>query len=119
MYPYLFSSAVVRYISFGVDQDKVRSGNLTYSEWVPENNTLIYQYKNGVNKRVLLYGAPVHFIKGIQNSEGIWVPADNRKVNGRFLDIESTAVVIGYPVSGEFLFGMITHNGIGYTMARF
>ncbi|MDQ1252839.1 MAG: hypothetical protein QG646_1975, partial [Euryarchaeota archaeon] len=51
------------------------NGNLTDSEWVPESNTLIYQYKSGVKKRVFLEGEPVHFIKGIENSDGIWVPA--------------------------------------------
>ena len=41
-----------------------------------ENNTIIYQYKNGVKKRVFLEGKPVHFVKGRQNSEGIWIPTD-------------------------------------------
>lgn len=109
----------VRYVSFGVDPDQECNGNLTDSEWTPENNTLIYQYKNGVKKRVFLEGAPVHFIKGIKNSDGIWVPAGSREVNGTFLDLESTAVVIEDPVSGEFLFEMVTYSDTRYTMARF
>ncbi len=109
----------VRYISFGVDPDQDCNGNFSDSEWIHENNTLIYQYKNGVKKRVFLEGAPIHIIKGVQNSEGIWIPAGSREVNGTFLDLESTAVVIEDPVSGEFLFEMVTNNGTRYTMARF
>jgi hypothetical protein len=109
----------VRYISFGVDPDKECNGNLTDSEWVSENNTLIYQYKNGVKKRVFLKGTPVHFIKGIRNSEGIWIPTGSQESNETSLALESAAVVIEYPVSGEFLFEMVTHNGTRYTMSRF
>ncbi|HOW14788.1 hypothetical protein [Methanosarcina sp.] len=108
----------VRYISFGVDPDQECNGNLTDSEWVPENNTLIYQYKNGVKKRVFIEGAPVHFIKGIENSEGIWVPAGSQESN-ETLDLENTAVLIEYPVSGEFIFEMVSYNGTRYTMTRF
>ena len=109
----------VRYISFGVDPDQECNGNLTDSGWVLENNTLIYQYKNGVKKRVLLEGKPIHFIKGIQNSEGIWIPAESQDSSQTASVLESTGVVIEYPVSGEFLFEMVTRNGIKYTMARF
>lgn len=108
----------VRYVSFGVDPDQERNGNLTDSEWVIENNTLICQYKNGVKKRVFLEGAPIHFIKGIENSEGIWIPAASQE-GDETLDLQNTSVIIEYPVSGEFLFEMVTHNGTRYTMARF
>jgi len=109
----------VRYISFGVDPDQECNGNLTDSEWIPENNTLIYQYKNGVKKRVLIEGNHIHFIKGIQNSEGIWIPAESQESIQKSSVLESKAVVIEYPVSGEFLFEMVTQDGIRYTMARF
>ncbi|KKH98926.1 hypothetical protein EO95_05465 [Methanosarcina sp. 1.H.T.1A.1] len=109
----------VRYISFGVDPDQECNGNLTDSEWVPENNTLIYQYKNGVKKRMLLEGKPIHFIKGIQNSEGIWIPAESQDSSQKASVLESTGVVIEAPVSGEFRFEMVTLDGIKYTMARF
>lgn len=108
----------VRYISFGVDPDQECNGKLTDSEWIPEDNTVIYQYKNGVKKRVFLEGAPIHFIKGIRNSEGIWVPA-NQEGSETFSALENTAIVIEYPVSGEFLFEMVTHNGTRYTISRF
>lgn len=109
----------VRYISFGVDPDQECNGNLTDSEWVPENNTIIYQYKSGAKKRILLEGNPIHFIKGMKNSEGIWVPARSQDYNETFSYLESTAVVIEYPVSGEFLFEMVTQNSTRYTMSRF
>jgi hypothetical protein len=109
----------VRYISFGVDPDQECNGNLTDSEWIPENNTLIYQYNNGVKKRMLIDGKPIHFIKGIQDSEGIWVPARAQESSEAPSVLENTAVIIEYPVSGEFLFEMVTRDGIRYTMARF
>ena len=109
----------VRYISFGVDPDQECNGNLTDSGWIPENNTLIYQYKNGVKKRVLIEGNPIHFIKGIPNSEGIWIPAESQGNHQQASVIESTAVVIEYPISGEFLFEMVTRDGVRYTMTRF
>ena len=89
----------VRYVSFGVDPDQECNGNLTDSEWVIENNTLICQYKNGVKKRVFLEGAPIHFIKGIENSEGIWIPAASQE-GDETLDLQNTSVIIEYPVSG-------------------
>ncbi|HIH74881.1 MAG TPA: hypothetical protein HA306_06775 [Methanosarcina sp.] len=109
----------LRYISFGVDPDQECNGNLTDSEWVPENNTLIYQYKNGVKKRVFLEGKPVHFTKGVQNSENVWIPAGSQRSNEEIVVLENTAVIIEYPVSGEFLFEMVSYNGTRYTMSRF
>ena len=50
--------ASVRYISFGVDPDIECNGNLSDSKWVMVSNTIIYQYKTGVKKRVLLKENP-------------------------------------------------------------
>ncbi len=111
--------ATVRYISFGVDPDPECNGQLSDSEWILENNTIIYQYKNGVKKRVFLEGKPVHFIKGEQNSEGIWMPSESQENTHMLLSPEKTGVVIEYPVSGEFLFEMVTQGGIRYTMSHF
>ncbi|AKB29831.1 hypothetical protein MSSIT_3112 [Methanosarcina siciliae T4/M] len=111
--------ASIRYVSFGADPDQECNGNLTDSGWIPENNTLIYQYKNGVKKRVLIGGTPVHFIRGFRNSDGIWVPAESQDENQTASGLGSTGVVIESPVSGEFLFEMVTLDGIRYTMARF
>lgn len=111
--------ASVRYISFGVDPDPECNGKLSESEWTPENNTIIYQYKNGVKKRLFLEGKPVHFIKGELNSEGIWMPQENREDPWMPLAPESAGVVIEYPVSEEFVFELVSQNGIRYTMSRF
>ncbi len=111
--------ASVRYISFGVDPDPECNGQLHDSEWVLENNTIIYQYKNGVKKRLFLEGKPVHFIKGEQNSEGIWMPLESRENALMPLSLEKTGAIIEYPVSGEFLFELVTQNGIRYTTSHF
>jgi len=109
----------VRYISFGVDPDPECNGNLSDSDWLLENNTIIYQYMNGVKERVFLEGQPVYFVKGEINSEGIWVPAGNGENNGEVLPLEERGVVIKFPVSGEFLFEMVAQDGIRYTMSHF
>ncbi len=111
--------ASVRYISFGVDPDPECNGQLSDSEWILENNTIIYQYKNGVKKRVFLEGKPVHFIKGEQNSKGIWMPLENQENLQVPLPLEKTGVIIEYPISGEFLFELVTQNGVRYTMSHF
>jgi hypothetical protein len=111
--------ASVRYISFGVDPDPECNGQLSDSKWTLENNTIIYQYKNGVKKRTFLEGKPVHFIKGEQNSEGIWMPSESQENIHTQLFSEKTGVVIEYPVSGEFLFELVTQSGIRYTMSHF
>lgn len=111
--------ASVRYISFGVDPDPECNGQLNDSEWTLENNIIIYQYKNGVKKRLFLEGKPVHFIKGEQNSKGIWMPSESQVNTQTRPHFEKPGVVIEYPVSGEFLFEMVTQGGIRYTMSHF
>jgi hypothetical protein len=111
--------ASVRYVSFGVDPDPECNGQLNDSEWTPENNTIIYQYKNGVKKRVFLEGKTVHFVRGEQNSEGIWIPLTNQDNNKKLLALEKTGVVIEDPVSGEFIFEVVTRDDIRYTMSLF
>lgn len=111
--------AAVRYISFGVDPDPECNGQLNDSEWVLENNTIIYQYKNGIKKRLFLEGKPVHFIKGEQDSEGIWMPSGSQENSLTPLSLEKTGVVIEYPVSGEFVFELVMQNGTRYTMSHF
>ncbi|HWQ49684.1 MAG TPA: hypothetical protein VN414_12225, partial [Methanosarcina sp.] len=109
----------VRYISFGVDPDPECNGQLHDSEWVLEKNTIIYQYKNGVKKRLFLEGKTVHFIKGEQNSEGTWMPSGSQDNSLTPFFFEKTGVVIEYPVSGEFFLELVTQNGIRYTMSHF
>jgi len=109
----------IRYISFGIDPDPEGNSYLNDSKWVTEDNTIIYQYKNGVKKRVFLDGENIRFIKGELNSEGIWFP--NLDENGDIVKgfSQENAVVIESPVSGEFLFETIMQKGVRYTMAHF
>lgn len=109
----------VRYLSFGVDPDPDCSGNLSDSEWDLENNTLIYQYKNGVKQRVLLGGETVHFLKGTPDAEGNWIPAASQENDETPFGSNETGIVIEYPVSGEFVFELVSENGIRYTMSHF
>lgn len=111
--------ASVKYLSFGADPDPECNGNLSDSRWVMENNTVVYQYKNGVKKRVFLEGKPVHFVKGKQNAEGIWIPTSDPKKNETPLALEKTGVVIEYPVTGQFSFEMVSLNDTRYTMSHF
>lgn len=111
--------ASVRYISFGVDPDPECNGQLHDSDWVLENNTIIYQYKNGVKKKLFLEGKPVHFIKGEQNPEGIWMPSGSQENSLTPLSLEKTGVVIEYPVLGEFVLELVMQNGIRYTISHF
>lgn len=93
----------VRFVGFGVDPDPDANGNLTDSEWVVENNSIVYQYKNGVKKRVFLKGETVQFKNGIQDANGRWISGTSLgDVNGH-----NKGVVLEGPVSGEFIFEMV------------
>jgi len=109
----------IRYISFGIDPDPESNGYLADSNWITENNTIIYQYKNGVKKRVFLDRENIRFVKGKLDSEGVWFP--NLDKNGNIIQEASqeSAVVIEDPVSGEFLFETVMQNGTRYTMSHF
>lgn len=111
--------ASVRYLSFGVDPDPESNGQLNDSEWLLENNTMLYQYKTGVKKRVLLKGKPVHFARGEINSRGIWTLPANQEGNETNSSLEKAGVVIEYPIAGEYSFEMVTLNGKRYTMSHF
>jgi hypothetical protein len=109
----------IRYISFGIDPDPEGNGNLNDSNWITEDNTIIYQYKNGVKKRVFLDGENIRFIKGEPDSEGIWFP--NIDENGNIAKgfSQENAVIIEAPVSGEFSFETVMQKGVRYTMSHF
>jgi hypothetical protein len=111
--------ASVRYVSFGVDPDPECNGQLNDSEWTLVNNTIVYQHKNGVKKRIFLEGKPVHFVKGERNLEGIWIPLADQGNNQTHLALEKIGVIIEYPVSGEFSFEMVNLNNVRYTMSHF
>ena len=110
----LFLPDNVRFVGFGVDPDPDANGNLTDSEWVVEDNTIVYQYLNGVKKRVFLNMETVQFRNGVQDTSGRWVIDDNLDVaNGH-----DVGVVLEGPVSGEFIFEMV-FDGSGYVLSHF
>lgn len=49
----------------------------------------------------------------------MWVPAGSQEGNETSSALENTAVIIEDPVSGEFLFEMVSCNGTKYIMSRF
>ena len=104
----------VRFVGFGVDPDPDANGNLTDSEWVVEDNTIVYQYSNGVKKHVFLNGDTIQFRNGVQDASGRWVIDTNLDVaNGH-----DVGVVLDGPISGEFIFEMV-FDGEGYMLSRF
>ncbi|MCQ1535245.1 hypothetical protein FTO70_05985 [Methanosarcina sp. KYL-1] len=109
----------VSYLSFGVDPDPDCNGNFSDSEWTLENNTLIYQYKNGIKNRILMEGETVRFAAGFPDKDGKWAPAKNPGNNETSPAPEAEGVVIEYPVSGEFVFELVYEDGKRYTMSHF
>ena len=104
----------VRFVGFGVDPDPDANGNFTDSEWVVEENTIVYQYSNGVKKRVFLNGDTIQFRNGVQDASGRWVIDTNLDVaNGHDM-----GVVLDGPISGEFIFEMV-FDGERYMLSRF
>jgi hypothetical protein len=47
------------------------------------------------------------------------MPSESQENTDKPLSPEKAGVVIEYPVSGEFLFEMVTQVGIRYTMSHF
>ena len=104
----------VIFVGFGVDPDPDANGNLTDSKWVAEDNVIMYQYSNGVKKRVFLNGDVVQFKNGVQDENGRWVIDINVDVaNGH-----DKGVVLEGPISGEFIFEMVFDGEI-FILSRF
>ena len=104
----------VRFVGFGVDPDPDANGNLTDSKWVKEDNTIVYQYLNGVKKRVFLNGETVQFKSGVQDTSDRWVINTNFDIaNGH-----DAGVVLEGAVSGEFIFEMV-FDGEMYMLSHF
>ena len=104
----------VRFVGFGVDPDPDANGNLADSKWVAEDNTIVYQYLNGVKKRVFLNGETVQFKNGVQDTSGRWVIDTNLDVaNGH-----DAGVVLEGAVNGEFIFEMV-FDGEMYMLSHF
>lgn len=91
------------YVAFGVDPDPDGDGDLTNSEWVQNNNTITYQYNNGVRKHVLMKGDTIDLKKGIQDEDGIWV------IDGTY---HEKGIVIEGPVNGEFGFELVLDGNV-------
>lgn len=117
--------ASVSFVSFGVDPDPDLSGNLSDSEWLFANNTIIYQYAGGVRKRVLMEGPQVFFCRGEINEKGRWEPTllpygpENTENTSSQAGLRQAGVVIEVPGSGNFVFELVSENGTRYTMSRF
>ena len=104
----------VRFVGFGVDPDPDANGNLTDSKWIVEDNIIVYQYLNGVKKRIFLNAETAQFKNGVQDASGRWVIDANLDVaNGH-----DAGVVLEGPVSGEFIFEMV-FDGEMYMLSRF
>lgn len=104
----------VRFVGFGIDPDPDANGNLTDSKWVKEDNTIVYQYLNGVKKRVFLNGDIIQFRNGVQDTSDRWVINTN-------LDLakgQDMGVVLEGPINGEFIFEMV-FDGERYMLTHF
>ncbi|MDG6244513.1 MAG: hypothetical protein QCH31_09040 [Methanolobus sp.] len=102
----------VSYLAFGVDPDPDMNGNLSDTQWIRENNTIICQYKNGARSRYIIDGDLIDFIKGTLDEEGRWVPDRIQPTD------QITGVVIEGPVAGTFEFELVLEDK-KYTMSRF
>jgi hypothetical protein len=100
----------VRFLAFGVDPDPDTDGNLSNSEWLPENNTLLVQYTNGLKNRFIIKGEEIRFRKGTI-AEGTW-NLDPYSVQ------DNMGIVIENPVNGDYTFEL-AFAGEKYTLSHF
>ncbi len=100
----------VRFLALGVDPDPDTDGNLSNSGWLPENNTLLIQYDNGLRNRFTIKGEEIRFMKGTV-TEGTW-GLDPHSVQ------DNMGVVIESPVNGEYTFELVL-SGEKYTLSHF
>ena len=100
----------VRFLALGVDPDPDKDGNLSNSGWLPENNTLLIQYDNGLRKRFALKGGEIRFRKGTI-TEGTWIPDPNYVQ-------DNMGVVIESPVTGDYTFELV-RSGEKYILSQF
>jgi hypothetical protein len=102
----------VSYLAFGVDPDPDMNGNLSDTQWIRENNTIICQYENGTRNRYIIDGELIDFIRGTLDEEGRWVPDRIQPAD------QNTGIVIKGPVAGTFKFELVLEDK-KYTMSRF
>ncbi len=96
-----FSLDDVSYLAFGVDPDPDMNGNFSDTQWIPENNTIICQYDNGVRDRYRISGETISFLKGSQDDNGKWSVDEKYEKNGK------TGVLIEGPMEGVFVFELV------------
>ncbi len=104
----------VRYVAFGVDPDPDMDGNLTNSEWMLENNTILCQYASNVKEHTFLEGDPVKFREGV-------IDVNGRRVIDSYLAMNlghDRGVVIEGPIEGDFVFELVRGDET-YTLSHF
>ncbi|WMW21088.1 hypothetical protein RE476_06605 [Methanolobus mangrovi] len=102
----------ISYLAFGVDPDPDMNGNLTDNQWVPENNTIICQYVNGVKDRYNIDGNVINFRKGTLDNTGKWILNDELDTN------RNIGILIKGPVEGKFNFELVLADE-KYTISHF
>ncbi|WP_242492592.1 hypothetical protein [Methanolobus psychrotolerans] len=102
----------VEYLAFGVDPDPDMNGNLTDTQWVQENNTIICKYVNGAKNRYNIDGNIILFKKGTLDYTGKWTLDNDHDIN------KSLGVVIEGPLEGNFNFELVLAEK-KYTLSHF
>ncbi|MEL4305460.1 hypothetical protein [Methanococcoides sp. LMO-2] len=97
----------VMYVAFGVDPDPDGDGNISNTEWSVEDNIILCGYASGFKTRVLISGETVHFRKGAQEENGLWIFHESAYPNSN----TSEGVMIEGPISGEFTFELVFDEG--------
>jgi hypothetical protein len=102
----------VRFLALGVDPDTNCDGNLTNSDWVAENGTILLQYYSGEKTRFLIDDNNIQFRKGIVDQNGNW---NIDSLNG----YSPQGVVIEEPVHGDFEFELVYDSTGIVTLSHF
>lgn len=102
----------IRYMALGVDPDPDSDGNLTNSEWIIENSTILIQHRNGEKNRFTINDENIQFRKGIINQDGNW---DMNYSNS----YDASGLVIEEPINGEFIFELVYDSNGKYTLSHF
>lgn len=101
----------VRFLALGVDPDPDADGNLNNSAWLPENNTILIQYNNGVRNRFLISSEEIMFRQGSLSTKGTW-GLDPYSVQ------DNMGIVIVSPINGDYTFELVLADE-KYTLSHF
>jgi hypothetical protein len=102
----------VRFLALGVDPDTNCDGNLTNSDWVAENGTILLQYYSGEKTRFLIDDDNIQFRKGIVDQNGNW------NIDS-FNEYSPQGIVIEEPVNGDFEFELVYDSAGIVTLSHF